>query len=210
MGRCCMSALVLSEDSSAGAFDTVRMFVKHILLVLNPAARTNCIEFEPSDDPDARAAAHGNRWREGKGPHYTRLLAQIAGKLVEADGFVFFHFDGDTTWKDHDHCLTRTQFERDVASKIPDLIRMRLADTGRDPRRRGRDALSSEQIEQVVAAALPRLFQVVPHYSIESWCYQNTREAQDICERHHRGAHKKTFGGWADARDQLDELEKPK
>jgi hypothetical protein len=205
-----MRALVLSEDSSSQAYDTVRALVKHLLLCVDANTCTHRIEFEPSEDPDARAAVHGNRWREGKGPHYTRLLSVIAGKLVEEDGFVFFHFDGDTAWRDRDECLTRKQFEAEITAKIPDLIRMRLASRNSEAQRKRRRSLSDAEIERVVTEAMPRLHLIVPHYSVESWCYQNTSKARELCDQHHRGAHTRVFISWAATRAELDEVEMPK
>lgn len=208
---CYMSALVLSEDGSSSAFDTVRMFVKHILLAVDPRTQTHVIDFEPPSDPAAREALSGNRWREGRGPAYVRLLSAIAAKLAEPGGFVFFHFDGDTTWTERQACLTGRQFDELIVRRIPDLICARLASTNERPKRKAFREASCEEIDSLVARAMPRLFSVVPHYSVEAWCYQNTGLARELCARSSRGRPSCTqCAQWELDRTLLDEIEKVK
>ena len=198
-----LSALVLTEDGHPEAFATVRLLIKSLLQVVDPRVAVQRIDFEPATDDHARRASVANIWRStapGDRPSKIALLREIAGKLVEPDGFVFFHFDGDTTWGNRKRCITAGQFRKIVQEGVRKTLRMRLAE----------QEYSDADAAEIIKNAMPRLLPVVPHYSIEAWCLQNTALGRKLCARHHGGAHSKDFDEWEADRGLLDEIEKPK
>ncbi len=59
---------------------------------------------------------------------------------------------------------------------------------------------------------LRRLLLIVPFYSIESWLYQNTAEAEKIYQEHYLGPDKDLdlLSQWGADRGLLDEVDQPK
>jgi len=66
------------------------------------------------------------------------------------------------------------------------------------------------ELASSVEDRLRRLLALVPTYSVESWLYQNTREALAICAESHRSAHAETIRSWEADRGLLDEQSRPK
>ena len=64
--------------------------------------------------------------------------------------------------------------------------------------------------EEACQAALARLVLVMPFWSIEAWCYQNTDVAIRLCHEHHSGADVSLFQRWQQDRTALDDVPKPK
>ncbi len=50
----------------------------------------------------------------------------------------------------------------------------------------------------------------MPFYSVESWTYQATDRAGELCRESRCGAHVDTFQSWAANRAALDDVSKPK
>ncbi len=73
----------------------------------------------------------------------------------------------------------------------------------------GGSAEVMEKMEKVMEK-MEKLILLVPHYSIESWLYQNTAEAIRICKKKDRGRHTKVFESWEKDRASLDEMKQPK
>jgi hypothetical protein len=88
---------------------------------------------------------------------------------------------------------------------------MRLGEQNMKARQKGKPEISDEEIERIVANAVPRLFPIVPHYSVEAWCYQNTERARAICASASGGkAWCEQCDDWETNRALLDEIEKVK
>jgi hypothetical protein len=206
-----LSILVLTEDSASDAFATVKLLAKHLLQIVDSRIEVQHIDFEPATDEHARRACIANIWRsKARADRRSKiaLIREIAGKLIERDGFVFFHFDGDTVWAKRDACKTADQFREIVEEGVRDTLRMRLSRPRySDP---AATMYSEAEVNQIISQAMPRLIRVVPHYSIEAWCLQNTSKARELCAQHHRGAHIEDFEEWEADRGILDEIEAPK
>lgn len=191
-----LSILVLTEDSGQDGFATMQAVVVQILRHVAPKARLDCIDIEPTEDVNALRSMRGNRWMDEKTSdshyHRTTLIQSIATKLGEG-GFVVFHCDGDTTWKKRKESTKKVKFGK-------------LMEPGIRARLRDRAKLTPKAIE----AAMKRLLIVLPHYSIESWLYQNTEEAIRICHAQYAGKDVGQFESWTVDRRQLDEVLKPK
>jgi hypothetical protein len=190
------SILVLTEDSGKDAFDTMRALVLAILQYIAPRAQLDRVEIAPTEEEHVLRSMRGNRWMDEKTSEShrdrTTLIQSIATTLGEG-GFVIFHCDGDTSWKKRKDSTKQAKFDKLLEAGI----RARLRDAVR---------LSPAKID----AAMKRVLLIVPHYSIESWLYQNTDEAIRLCHTHHGGKDVKQFEEWAADRKQLDEVTQPK
>lgn len=103
------------------------------------------------------------------------------------------HLCGDTPWSRREDCAIPRLFEERIRAQVRRLIEPEVLKRG----------LSCEE-------ALARLFLWIPHYSIESWLYQNTTLAKQLCQKHYLGRDIEAFSAWEVARHQLDEVLKPK
>lgn len=190
------SVLVLSEDSASDSADTLAALFRRMLGVIDPDCQAHLIEFEPLQSTEARRAMRANFWRSTN-PRDQRdiesLRRAIATKLLEdPPGFVVFHSDGDTAWSRRANSTIAPLFEARIRTQVRLLIEKR--------------GLPGETQEEIMS----RLFLFVPHYSIESWLYQNTTCALRLCDRHHQGRDKSLFLSWSANRMLLDEVDKPK
>jgi len=198
--------MVLTEDSGSGAYDTVRALVKEMFKLLVPGVQTHRICFKPIEDKDkplakedARRAMHANLWKSNNPldqPNIRLLIRSIANELLKPDGFVLYHIDGDRPWSEYETSENVREFRARMASPISNAIRFHL---------QKQQAPAEEHDERV-----KRLRMLVPCYSIEAWCYQNTREARRLCEEEGCAQCNPRLAGWEQDRASLDELSKPK
>lgn len=191
------SILLISEDSSRYSPRTGTDLAKRIIRVVDPSTQMQRIQFIPLDpDHPGIIAAHANRWRARKNHAYCQarreLILTIATNVAIANTFVFFHSDGDTAW---------TQRTASEASEIFDKrIRHGLI-----------EFLAGQRLEdRAIDEMVEKLFLVLPFYSIESWLYQNTGHAIDLCKKHYGGQNVEQFETWQKERELLDEVVKPK
>ncbi len=198
----CVSILVWSEDHAPDAHNTVRSLVKKMLTLVDPGCRTNRVEFEYLETAEARALK-GAGWKSGSRrdlPKLVGLRRAIASKLLESTadvtGFMLFHIDGDTSWKERAASEQPEKFAS-LASAVERLVADELG-------RRGQHA--------AVATVMSRFRMLMPFHSIEAWLFQNTAELTRVC-RTSCGRHLALIQGWAKSRGDLDELagaEQPK
>lgn len=218
-----LSILVLSEDSSPRAHEVMSRLATHAFRLVDAAVWAHRIRFEPASD-DARRAMRANMWRSTNSRDHQRQVAlrrSIATKLCEHNGFVIFHFDGDAIWTKRDTCLTKAQFQRLIVDQVRLLVAANISPPRNAAQRRRRPLpkrspadVPEEANADGAAAALDkvmhRLFCFVPFYSIESWLYQHTRKARELCGKHHASRCAATFDSWEADRGVLDEVDKPK
>ena len=191
--------MVLTEDSGAGAYDTVRALAKEMLKLLVPGVRTHRVHFTPLADENARRAMHANLWKSTNRldqPNIRLLVRSIITELLKPDGFVLYHIDGDRPWSEHES----SENERAFTSRMLPPIKAGV-----------RDFLQ----KQPHAAAEPgermkRLRLLVPFYSIEAWLYQNAREARRLCEEEGCKQCAVKLADWEMDRASLDEIPRPK
>jgi hypothetical protein len=194
--------LVLSEDGSPHAHDTVVALAKTMLKIVDPAVQTQREKLRFDEERgDARRVMSANKWRstnEDDEPAIRSLLRAIVRQLLIEDdkgrpnGFVFFHYDGDTTFANRETSEARQarQHFEDFRLRIEQQIKAVIAED-KDP-----DAIKS---------IMSRLLAIVPFYCIESWTYQHTDVAKKICTRG-CGKHLELFDDWARDRGALDEI----
>jgi hypothetical protein len=201
-----LSVLVLTEDSSASAHDTLVPLARKLLQFVDRHTRSNHVYFEPAER-EAALAVRANLWRSWQAPHPTnersiRILRRtLATRVLEDDvpGYVLFHFDGDCSWSDRgssENARRLEAFERFVEG-LRSIIVEHVA--------KHRLPLDVAEVDR----RLRRICAVVPFYSIESWLYQNTDRARALCQER-CGRHVELIGQWQHDRALLDDVVKPK
>lgn len=193
--------VVLTEDTGGSGWKPVVACVRALCDLLISGVEWRGVQTIPREDAgvDVLRSLGVKLWRgrDGRG-HQSRVrLAQyIADQLLVRGGaqrFVFFHLDADVTWKQGgaDTSTNARQF-RDL---LEPAIRFWLHE------RRAAD----------LDGLMGRLHLVVPAYSIESWLYQSTTRASELCrERSCAGAHVAQYDEWAADRTLLDDVVAPK
>jgi hypothetical protein len=198
------SVLVLTEDAASDGPDTLAALFRHVVRDLDANCQAHRIDFEPLQNKEARRVLRGNVWKSTRAQDQSSirtLRASIVEKLLEHPaGFVIFHVDGDTRWSSRGESENEQKFEERIRLPVSTAIKELLS---------GKQLSESEQQAQH-DEALRRLFVLVPFYSIESWLYQNTRRAMELCDEHHGGQDRDLFAHWQQHRGELDELLRPK
>lgn len=198
---CCLTILLLTEDSAKEACDTLAAVAKRMLLLVDPHSRTHRIAFEPHSD-GARRAMLGNAWKSAEPRDHAKrveLGRAIAAKLLESDppGFAFIHVDGDRVWAERSTSENRAKLDEFVQGFVEQSVDAALR----------KQHIETGALEAAKAAAMARFHPVMPFYSIEAWLYQNTAEARRRCAT---GCCHETIEQWAEDRGELDEIAKPK
>ena len=192
------SVLVLSEDSSKDAHDTLVAVIKKMFQLIEPSCQTHRIAFEPT--PEAHiSVVRANAWKStSRASHQEQVALRrtIATKLGENDGFVLFHVDGDRTWADRHQSENRAKFQKLVIDPVR-LLLMQLEPSGK---------LSADDVDRRIT----RLCPLMPFYSIEAWLYQNIARAMRICRDQYGGRDLARFEEWQADRGLLDEVPQPK
>nr|MBK7070650.1 hypothetical protein [Deltaproteobacteria bacterium] len=193
--------VVLTEDTGGSGWKPVVTCVHAMCDLLISGVDWRGVPTIPREDAgvDVLRSLGVKLWR-GRGglAHQSRVrLAQyLADQLLDGSGvprFVFFHLDADLTWNQGgaDASTNVRQF-RDL---LEPSIRFWL---------NSRRAVDLDSLMQ-------RLHLVVPAYSIESWLYQSTARASELCrQRACGGAHVAQFEAWAADRTLLDDVHTPK
>lgn len=184
-----LEVLVLSEDGANRATETVCKILDKLLLRRSPDGRE--LRYIPTVERIVREACVANKWKSSEMRDYrakTALIRTIATRLT--NGVVVFHYDGDSTWSNRTASVTGKQFEREVRTRVAQLL-SGLDDVSR------RDALG-------------RLVEAVPFYSVEAWTYQATALAVQICENQYQGRDSRFFREWETDRAALDDVAKIK
>ena len=167
------------------------------------------LAFEPVRSKEALQALRGNVWKSGKAHDRQKqvtLRNTIATQLMLDNGWVLFHFDGDRSWANRESSENVGKFRDLIWEKVRQLILIEL-----EKREvRAASPTTPGELEERANLLMTRLKQVVPFYSMESWLFQNTREAVRLCVEHYRGRDVERFNEWEQDRAALDEVLKPK
>lgn len=193
------SVMVLTEDSGAGAYDTVRALAKEMLKLLVPGVQTHRINFTPLADENARRAMHANLWKSTNPldqPNIRLLIRSIITELLKPNGFVLYHIDGDRPWSEHESSENEHEFTSRMLPPIEAGVRAHF-------QRQPNDAATPGE-------RMKRLRLLVPFYSIEAWLYQHTREARRLCEEEGCKQCPVKLIDWENDRASLDEVIRPK
>jgi len=189
-----LSILILSEDGASDSHLTIVAIAKKMLRLVDAHCDTQPakIRFEPLSDKEAGSAVKANLWMSTRATDrqaITSLVKYIATKISEANGFVFFHADGDRVWTQMQTSENHSKFTEIIVGRVSKLLKA----NGRKPEDH-----------------LFRLKLLMPFYSIESWLYQNTEAAIAIATNRHHGRDVNTFQEWASNRAAIDDVPKIK
>lgn len=191
--------MVLTEDSSKGAYPTVHALTKEMLKQLVPNVQTDRIEFTPLEDESARLAMHANRWDSTDQlyeTHRRRLASSIANELLKPNSFVLYHIDGDCRWSERQNSEKVKKFHGNMMPRISEALAHGLQRKNRS------------ENERIVL--LNRIRLLVPFYSVEAWTYQNTNEAKRLCGEEGCGRCDEKLAKWEQQRALIDEELQPK
>lgn len=209
--------VLLTEDTSGQADETLRRVARHLLRAVRETLLTHRLRFEPAEGGQ-RPILAANRWKSagGRDESKVRDLCQwIATKLSRAeDGaprFVLFHYDGDRVWSQRESCENADKFAQRIRAGVQNAL---VDPPQRLPLRKGgvpagvtTAPKSAEEIERL----LRRLVEVVPFYSMEAWLFQNFEVAKANCRGHRCGGkHVPLLEAWQKGEPSLDEVSKPK
>ena len=182
----CVNVLVITEDSGEQAQPVLKAVLRAAILLVDPDCDTSRVAFEPPGN-QAKLAARANAWkarphgggRGTAGAHRDQavmLSRSIAEWLLRGSRHVVCqHFDADQTWSRRAQADTPNAHTRNIAEPVAAIL-ADPASVARDPKA-ARAALQGDDLER----ARGRLIEIVPHYSIESWLYQNLSVARNIC-----------------------------
>jgi hypothetical protein len=189
--------VLLTEDTGKDADGVLRVVFRSALRLVEPDLDSRSIHLDPPEDEARaiRAVVRPDAWR-GRSPgardRFILLAKYVATKLMLADTFVVFHFDGDCPWQRAGTSSNVANFERILTNGV-------------------KHAFNSIDRERELEERMTRLLRVVPFYSMEAWLYQSTGAAAAICrEGPCGGVHVARYEAWATDRGALDEIEQVK
>jgi hypothetical protein len=188
------SIALLSEDRSEPTWRGLKAILQKLLRRFEDDGFTPRVEIMPAD-PSVRPVLIANRWRSAQAKDEAEkreLWRYLARKVAEPGGFVVFHYDGDTPWSKRTESPARAQFDREIRTRVEQVL--------------SGSRLSREEISR----RMGRIIECVPFYSVEAWTYQATARAIALCREKYRGADVEKFEAWGADRTKLDEVWKPK
>lgn len=190
-----LAVLVLTEDTGDNAHDTVCAVVEKVLFLLEPGLDRQKLAFGKATER-ARAGMGFNCYKSASGRDHDKKvdLAQAIARhllVTDRDAIIFVHIDADGPWSTRDEihlCANARRFSEEIVRRVAAIL---------------------EQQQQ--PHRLDQIALLVPFWTLESWLYQNTREALRICQEYpqYRGeaAH---FELWQQRPHLLDEHVRPK
>lgn len=188
--------LILTEDS--GDEGTLRALSLRMLRLVDSSYREQRVDLEPASDATRRAMRGNHYAARTTAGHRDRvnLARDIARYLLDERGFVLFHVDADQAWEDREK-------QSDNIRRFHEIVKPNVEQAVVD-------LLAGLQSARDTTAIMSRLHLVSPYWCIESWLYQNTVVAGDLCRKHYSGRDAPRFEYWKEHRDELDEEDKPK
>jgi hypothetical protein len=186
------SFLVLSEDGSHDAVPSLVALTKRMCQLVVPALRTHLLRFEPPE-PRLRRSLTANKWKSQSAADQflrTELVRTIATHLLRPDGFVIFHFDGDTPYRDRAASTNAAQFGPQIVTRVTQLLR------GQRP-------------DDEAARLVQKLIAYVPHYCVEAWTYYNLPVLEELCRAQSGGRDDPVLATWKAAPAEIEEVEQP-
>jgi hypothetical protein len=188
------TVVVLPEDTDRDAHATLEALLRSMLKLLVPGARLDLVRFEPANEVSHRAV-RATGWKNTKDRQsLVDLCRTIATDVARSNCLVAFHHDGDQPWAQQDRSENARKFREIIVFRVRQIL---LTES--------KIKLSEEKIDR----CLQRLVPIVPYYTTESWLYQNTRRAIELCHEHYSGADEKKFREWESDRSLLDEITQP-
>ena len=186
-----MRILILTEDGAGTATKTIEHVFTRLLRAAFPTIRTDKIDFLARPLQHKRIKS-GNKRRSEDPRDREEIIAlarDIATEAAVPDGFVVFHFDGDTEWAHRASARTPSQFEAKIVSHSKKHV---LEKMEKNPN------LKPFNDEKVI--------RLVPYYAIEAWLFQNFDECERLATQ---PADHAQLTQWREDRGLLDEVVKP-
>lgn len=185
--------LILSEDGSHDAVPALAALSKKMFQLVAPSLPTHRLCFEPPDYR-LRRSLTANKWksRNAADQHLrTDLVRTIATHLLRPDGFVIFHFDGDTPYRERASCTIPEHFARQISAPVLQLLRQRATD------------------EEVATRLAQKLIAYVPYYCVEAWTYYNLSVLEDLCHSRSGAEDDAVLALWKATPAEIEEAERP-
>ncbi len=189
------SIALLSEDRSGPTWRGLKAILEKLLRRFEDDGYTPRSVAILRADPPVRPILIANRWRSTHPRDQAEKLdlwRYLARKLSEPGTVVVFHYDGDSTWSARASSLARAQFDREIRTRVTQLLS------------------GSRLTREEIAQRMSRLIECVPFYSVEAWLYQATAHAIALCREQYRGADVHHFERWGADRALLDDVHMPK
>ncbi len=186
-----MRILILTEDGALTATKTIEEVFTRLLRAAYPRIQTNKVDFLPRPLQHKRIMS-GNKWRSEEPRDREEIIAlarDIATEAAVPDGFVIFHFDGDTAWTHRASAITPSQFESKIVSKSKKHVHDM---TAKNPK------IAPFNDEKII--------RFVPYYAIEAWLFQNFDECERLATE---PADRTQLALWRNNRGLLDEHIRP-
>lgn len=189
-----MTGLVMfvTEDTGEGGKNAVKVLLER---VLGPPERRPDVcapkahygrAANPSGWATAKNQVDGDRLRKD-------LIAEITTRVLRGQR-VIFHYDGDRPWS------RRSESERAQAFDRHWRVAVRQ--------------LGHSRNRPEIDAAVDRLVEMVPYYSIEAWLYAAVQKCMEVVEAHFKAddavASVVLLQAWLQDPASLDEMAKPK
>lgn len=191
-----------TEDRGENADGVMAALLRKMVQVLSPSFATNRLDIQPAAAA-LREAVQPHRW-PCRSPHDQLIVTQLARAIasdLQVGRFVVLHADGDARWSERpsrNEASFRNELRRRVAAALDHRVR-----GPKTPARFVAEGPPRSQGESV--ALLSRFLLVMPYWTIESWLYQNTSVAIELCRMKYQGRDVETFRRWAADRARLDE-----
>jgi hypothetical protein len=208
--------VLLTEDTSKKADETLKGVTRHLLRAVHERLRTHRLRFEPAEEGE-RPMLAANRWKSAGArdePKIRELCRSIATKLGRAKSgvpwFVLFHYDGDRVWSQRYPCDNADKFGQRIRAGVRHVLatpppRPMPPKGGAGPRE-GAAARPADEVDFL----LRRLVEVTPFYSMETWLFQNFEAAKKLCQQNCGGLHVPLLEAWQRGQPRLDEVPQPK
>lgn len=189
-----LAVLVLTEDTGNDAHATVCAVARKLLRLIEPSLDDRRLRFDQADE-HARAGMNFTCYKSASPHDYAKkvsLAQAIARHLLtdERDTAVLVHVDADGPWSTRDQthlCDNARRFTQEIVRRVAAIL-----DKQRQPHR------------------LQQIALLVPFWTLESWLFQNTREALRICQDPKYRDDAPHFELWHRSPHLLDEHERPK
>lgn len=189
-----LAVLVLTEDTGDDAHDTVCAVVEKVLFLLEPGLDRQKLAFGKATER-ARAGMGFNCYKSASGRDHDKKvdLAQAIARhllVTDRDAIIFVHIDADGPWSTRDEvhlCANARRFSEEIVRRVAAIL---------------------EQQQQ--PHRLDQIALLVPFWTLESWLYQNTREALRLCQDPKYRDDTRHFELWQQSPHLLDEHERPK
>lgn len=155
-----IDVVMLLEDGSSWAEETLEALLRRMFDAVVPRVQLNesVSMARMRHDYDPQINRH---WVSGRSKGLIRFRREIATHILKKSsdgaffGFFFFHYDGDTIWSSAPSERAR-RFDAIIRKQVREIVRGLL------------------ETDQEIDAAMRRLIEVAPHYSIETWLFSAT------------------------------------